>query len=85
MDPEKFGRWISDLVSTRGPDLFRMKGIIQFTGKEERYVLQSVHMLLDGTFDRPWKPTERHRTELVIIGRDLDIADLRAGFGACVA
>ena len=85
IDLEKLGRWISDLVSTRGPDLFRMKGIIQFTGKDERYVLQSVHMLLDGNFDRPWKPTELRRTELVIIGRDLDIADLRAGFGACVA
>ncbi len=85
MDLEKLGRWISDLVSTRGPDLFRMKGIIQFTGKDERYVLQSVHMLLDGNFDRPWKPTELRRTELVIIGRDLDAAGLRAGFGACVA
>ena len=85
MDLEKLGRWISDLVSTRGPDLFRMKGIIQFTGKDERYVLQSVHMLLDGNFDRPWKPTELRRTELVIIGRDLDAAGLRAGFGTCVA
>ncbi len=85
MDLEKLGRWISHLVSTRGPDLFRMKGIIQFTGKDERYVLQSVHMLLDGNFDRPWKPTELRRTELVIIGRDLDAAGLRAGFGACVA
>ena len=85
MDPEKFGGWISDLVSTRGPDLFRMKGIIQFTGKDKRYVLQSVHMLLDGNFDRPWKPAERRRTELVIIGRDLDAAGLQAGFGACVA
>ena len=85
MDREKLGRWISDLVSTRGPDLFRMKGIVQLTGKDERYVLQSVHMLLDGNFDRPWKPAERRRTELVIIGRDLDAAGLRAGFDACVA
>jgi len=85
MDLEKLGRWISDLVSTRGPDLFRMKGIVQLTGRDERYVLQSVHMLLDGGFDRPWKPAERRRTELVIIGRNLDAAGLRAGFDACVA
>jgi G3E family GTPase len=48
-------------------------------------VLQSVHMLIDGDFDRPWKPGERRRTEFVIIGRDLDAAGLRAGFHACVA
>ena len=85
MDLEKLGRWISDLVSNRGPDLFRMKGIIQLAGKDERYVLQSVHMLLDGDFDRPWKDGERRRTEFVIIGRDLEPDDLRAGFAACVA
>jgi G3E family GTPase len=85
MDLEKLGGWISDLVASRGPDLFRMKGIIQLDGKDERYVLQSVHMLIDGDFDRPWKPGERRRTEFVIIGRDLDAAGLRAGFHACVA
>jgi G3E family GTPase len=72
-------------VAKRGPDLFRMKGIIQLAGEEARYVFQSVHMLLDGDFDRPWKPDERRRSEFVIIGRHLDAAGLRAGFAACVA
>jgi G3E family GTPase len=85
MDMEKLGSWISELVSSRGPDLFRMKGIIQLAGKDERYVLQSVHMLVDGDFDRPWKAGERRRSEFVIIGRDLDAEALRASFLACVA
>ncbi|MFM9102088.1 MAG: CobW family GTP-binding protein [Cyanobium sp.] len=85
MDLEKLGRWLSDLVAERGPDLFRMKGIIQLQGEARRYVFQSVHMLLDGDFDRPWKPAELRRTELVIIGRDLDGEALRADFLACVA
>jgi G3E family GTPase len=85
MDLDRLGSWISGLVSTRGPDLFRMKGIIQLEGKDERYVLQSVHMLLDGDFDRRWKEGERRRTEFVIIGRNLPIEDLRGGFAACVA
>jgi G3E family GTPase len=85
MDLEKLGGWISDLVASRGPDLFRMKGIIQLAGKDERYVLQSVHMLIDGDFDRSWKPGERRRSEFVIIGRDLDAEALRASFLACVA
>jgi G3E family GTPase len=85
MDLDKLGSWLSQLVAERGPDLFRMKGIIQLAGEDSRYVFQSVHMLLDGDFDRPWKPGERRRTEFVIIGRDLDAAGLRAGFAACVA
>jgi G3E family GTPase len=85
MDLDKLGGWLADLVAQRGPDLFRMKGIIQLQAEERRYVFQSVHMLLDGDFDRPWKPAERRRTEFVIIGRDLDGEALRAGFLACVA
>ncbi|MBM5792280.1 MAG: GTP-binding protein [Cyanobacteria bacterium M_surface_10_m1_298] len=49
------------------------------------YVLQSVHMLIDGDFDRPWHDGERRRTEFVIIGRALEPDALRAGFAACVA
>jgi G3E family GTPase len=85
MDLDRLGSWLSDLVAKRGPDLFRMKGIIQLKGEDNRYVFQSVHMLLDGDFDRPWKATEPRRTEFVIIGRDLDGEALRAGFLACVA
>ena len=62
MDLEKLGLWLSDLVAERGPDLFRMKGIIQLQGEARRYVFQSVHMLLDGDFDRPWKPAEPRLT-----------------------
>ena len=85
MDLEKLGGWLFDLVAERGPDLFRMKGIIQLQGEARRYVFQSVHMLLDGDFDRPWKAAEPRRTELVIIGRNLDAEALRASFLACVA
>ncbi|MFN9630164.1 MAG: CobW family GTP-binding protein [Cyanobacteriota bacterium] len=85
MDLNKLGGWLADLVADRGPDLFRMKGIIQLQGEERRYVFQSVHMLLDGDFDRAWTSGERRRTEFVIIGRDLDHEALRSGFLACVA
>jgi G3E family GTPase len=85
MDLDRLGSWLSDLVAERGPDLFRMKGIIQLQGEDNRYVFQSVHMLLDGDFDRPWKDGERRCTQFVIIGRDLDAEGLRDGFSSCVA
>ncbi|MCP9931952.1 GTP-binding protein [Cyanobium sp. AMD-g] len=85
MSYKKLEQWIDRLVSERGPDLFRMKGILQIDGESNRYVFQSVHMLIDSTRDRPWREDETPSTQFVIIGRDLDEADLRAGFEACVA
>ncbi|QEY32997.1 GTP-binding protein [Synechococcus sp. RSCCF101] len=85
IDLDKIGIWLSDLVAERGPDLFRMKGILNLAGEQSRYVFQSVHMLLDGDFDRPWLEDECPRTEFVIIGRNLDADALQAGFSACVA
>ncbi len=85
MSDKKLGQWIDRLVSERGPDLFRMKGIIQLAGETNRFVLQSVHMLVDSAMDRPWRDDETPSTQFVIIGRDLDEAALRAGFEDCVA
>ncbi|MFM7675751.1 MAG: GTP-binding protein [Synechococcus sp.] len=36
MDLEALGGWLADLVAARGPDLFRMKGIIQLQGEGMR-------------------------------------------------
>jgi G3E family GTPase len=85
LDSEKLSTWVNDLLQTRGPDIFRMKGILNLAGEANRYVFQGVHMIFDGRSDRPWKPEERRRSELVFIGRNLDETDLRQGFRACLA
>jgi G3E family GTPase len=41
-------------------------------------------MLFDGKADRPWKPNETRKNELVFIGRNLDAAALKAGFQDCL-
>jgi G3E family GTPase len=82
LDRVTFYRWIGGLVQDRGPDLFRMKGILSFEGEDRRYVFQGVHMLVGGMPDRPWDGEPRH-SELVVIGRQLDRAALEAGFRSC--
>jgi G3E family GTPase len=62
-----------------------MKGILNIANNDRRYVFQGVHMIFDGRLDRPWKPTEPRKNELVFIGRDLDESSLREGFMACLA
>jgi len=85
LDGEKLNDWLSRLLQTQGPDIFRMKGILNIKGEDHRFVFQGVHMLFDGTRDRPWKPGETRKNELVFIGRNLDKAQLREDFVACMA
>ncbi len=81
---EKLNAWLSTLLREKGTDLYRTKGILAIQGKDRRYVLQGVHMLLDGQVDRPWGDEPRV-SELVLIGRDLDRAALEAGWATCQA
>jgi G3E family GTPase len=81
---ERLNAWIGELLRNQGPDIFRMKGILNIQGEDHRFVFQGVHMLFDGRADRPWKPNETRKNELVFIGRNLNEEQLRAGFRACL-
>jgi G3E family GTPase len=84
LDGQKLQVWLGQLLQTQGTDIFRMKGILNISGEENRYVFQGVHMILDGRPDRPWKANETRKNELVFIGRNLDEAQLKADFRACL-
>ena len=85
LDGAKITRWLNDILQSQGPDILRAKGIMDVAGDERRLVFQAVHMILEGDFQRPWKPDEARYSRLVFIGRNLDEAALRAGFEACAA
>ena len=80
----KVNAWISQLLREQGVDIFRMKGILNIKGINERFVFQGVHMLFDATRDRLWKPDEHRQNELVFIGRNLDSEKLKSDFLACM-
>lgn len=83
LDGDKLNEWIGNLLQNQGPDIFRMKGILTIAGEDQRFVFQGVHMLFDGRADRAWKPGER-KNELVFIGRNLNEAQLKEDFRACL-
>ena len=85
MDHKKLNKWMGDLLMRRGPDIFRMKGILAIRGADERFVFQGVHMLFDGKPGDAWAPGEPRTSQLVFIGRNLDRAALTQGFLACRA
>lgn len=85
MDGEKVYQWLDQLVASKGQDILRSKGIINIQGEERRLVFQSVHMLLEGDFQRPWQTQEQRTSQMVFIGRHLNRHELQKDFEDCVA
>ncbi len=85
MKAEKFFSWIQHITQTQGPNILRLKGIIAFKDDGDRYVVQGVHMIIEGDHQRPWREDEKRESRLVFIGRDLDPATLEAQFKSCEA
>lgn len=75
--------WLAGVLANRGPDIFRMKGVINVAGEDLRFVFQAVHQLFDGEPGRPWDDAER-LNRLMFIGRRLDRDELHEGFATCL-
>ena len=85
LDEVRFFPWIHALTQAEGANILRMKGILALRGKERRYVVQGVHMIVEGEYQRHWKAGEARQSRLVFIGRHLQDDRLRAGLLSCVA
>jgi G3E family GTPase len=85
MDSKKFFPWIEKITQMEGPNILRLKGIIAIKDDPDRYVIQGVHMIIEGDHQRAWKDGEKHESRLVFIGRELDAEKLKRTFDACQA
>lgn len=79
VDPDKFNKWMVNLVQDQGKDLLRSKGILNLKNESRRYVFHGVHMTMEGRPGKPWGNVERNN-QLIFIGHNLDENYLRAGF-----
>jgi len=85
INPEKLLPWLNELTQARGPDILRLKGIFAFPDEPKRFVVQGVHMIVEGDTQRDWRDDEKRVSRIVFIGRNLDRAELEAAFAACAA
>ncbi len=85
MMPDKFFPWIEQVTQAQGPDILRLKGIIALKDDPQRYVVQGVHMIVEGDHQRDWKSDEKRESRLVFIGRNLDQKALSDAFLATAA
>ncbi len=81
--PDVFFAWMQSCSQEHGVDMLRMKGILAFDGDDERYVMQGVHMILEGNHQRPWRPDEQRVSRIVFIGRNLPRDVIADGFERC--
>ncbi|PTX93700.1 cobalamin biosynthesis protein CobW [Spartobacteria bacterium LR76] len=81
-DGEKLNAWLSELLRTKGQDIFRTKGIVAVRNNPKRIVFQGVHMIMNAADGGPWGERQR-KSVLVFIGRHLDRAELTKAFQAC--
>jgi G3E family GTPase len=51
---------------------------------KERVIFQGIHMLFECTPDREWRADETRKSEIVIIGRNLDADWFHNKFQACI-
>ena len=84
VDGTLFNRWLQGLVQIDGPNLFRLKGILNLDDEDRRFVVQGVHMTLEGRPGRAWSGAETRKNEMVFIGRGLDADGLSRGFKSCI-
>jgi G3E family GTPase len=84
LDANRFMPWLQNLVASEGQKILRSKGILAFSGDDDRYVFQGVHMMLEGDHQRKWKDGEPRESRLVFIGRELPEQIIRDGFESCI-
>jgi len=77
--------WISNLLQTKGTEIYRMKGVLSIEHAEQRFVYQAVHMIFTGNFMEPWEQDEPRESKLVFIGKNLVREELQAAFSACMS
>lgn len=85
LNPKLFFPWIEKITQLDGPNILRLKGIIAFDDDDDRYVVQGIHMIVEGDHQRPWHNDEIRESRMVFIGRDLDRDKLERTFKACEA
>ncbi len=76
-DPGKFMLWIESFLYFNPTTIFRVKGVISFKGKAERYIFQSVRDKFTFEPGEPWDSEPRH-SKLVFIGKNLQRGLLEA-------
>jgi G3E family GTPase len=77
--------WLDSLLSVRGEDVLRLKGVVRLAGHDRPMVLQGVHHVLHPPSPLPASAPAPETSEIVVIGVRLPAAGLQASFDTAMA
>lgn len=76
---DKLNNWLNKLLMEKGQDIYRSKGILSIVGSNEKYVYQSVHMIMKLNSSKnlgmnliPWQAGEKRINKFCFIGKNLE-------------
>jgi G3E family GTPase len=84
LDGVKLSQWFRELLADSGPNIMRMKGILNLRKDPDQFVFQGVHLLFEGRPGRQWSEEEERLNRLIFIGRELDEQKITRGFMNCI-
>jgi G3E family GTPase len=82
IDPVMFEEWLTLLLSLKGGDMLRIKGILNLAGSSRPTVIHGVQHIFHPTVELPEWPSADRRTRIVFITRDIDKALIERTFDA---
>ncbi|MCY1634086.1 CobW family GTP-binding protein [Marinifilum sp. D737] len=72
LDQMKIGMWLDAFLQFNQDTIYRVKGILNLAGVDNRIILQSVHTQIQATVGKAWSGDEKRESKIVIIGKDLN-------------
>lgn len=88
LDLNRFNMWISSLMQSEGNNIYRMKGILQMKGYDQKFVAHGIHMIFDGQLTGSWAADQAQglsvQSRIVFIGLKLNAVELEKQFLQCV-
>ena len=78
--PDAFDRWLDTLISLRGSDILRVKGIVHLIGIEMPFVFHGVQHIFDPPVPLHDWQGKTCQSRIVVIGRDISRSELVYSF-----
>lgn len=68
----KLGAWLDAFLQFNSDTIYRVKGILNIAGVDNKIILQSVHTQIQATVGRAWEENKIRESKLVFIGKELN-------------
>lgn len=80
LEDRQFDAWLNTLISLKGPDILRVKGIVFLKGIDMPFVFHGVQKIFTPPMPiRDW-PSDDRRSRIVVIARDIKRPELQCSF-----